>query len=62
MGHFIHAFKKNVSILYIVMNNETYGLTKGQPSQEAADRRSSDFDPERGQLSPQLRDRPIRLR
>jgi 2-oxoglutarate/2-oxoacid ferredoxin oxidoreductase subunit beta len=32
MGHFIHAFKKNVSILYLVMNNETYGLTKGQPS------------------------------
>jgi 2-oxoglutarate/2-oxoacid ferredoxin oxidoreductase subunit beta len=32
MGHFMHAFKKNVSILYIVMNNETYGLTKGQPS------------------------------
>ncbi|MFY9717452.1 MAG: thiamine pyrophosphate-dependent enzyme [Thermoplasmata archaeon] len=32
MGHFIHAFKKNASILYIVMNNETYGLTKGQPS------------------------------
>jgi len=32
MGHFIHAFKKNVSVLYIVMNNETYGLTKGQAS------------------------------
>jgi 2-oxoglutarate/2-oxoacid ferredoxin oxidoreductase subunit beta len=32
MGHFIHAFKKNVSILYVVMNNETYGLTKGQAS------------------------------
>lgn len=32
MGHFMHAFKKNVSILYIVMNNETYGLTKGQAS------------------------------
>ena len=32
MGHFIHAFKKNVSLLYIVMNNETYGLTKGQAS------------------------------
>jgi 2-oxoglutarate ferredoxin oxidoreductase subunit beta len=32
MGHFIHVFKKNVSILYIVMNNETYGLTKGQAS------------------------------
>ncbi|EQD38452.1 pyruvate ferredoxin/flavodoxin oxidoreductase, beta subunit, partial [mine drainage metagenome] len=32
MGHFMHAFKKNVSILYVVMNNETYGLTKGQAS------------------------------
>ena len=32
MGHFIHAFKKNASIIYIAMNNETYGLTKGQPS------------------------------
>ena len=32
MGHFIHTFKKNASILYIVMNNETYGLTKGQAS------------------------------
>jgi 2-oxoglutarate ferredoxin oxidoreductase subunit beta len=32
MGHFIHAFKKNASILYVVLNNETYGLTKGQAS------------------------------
>ncbi len=32
MGHFMHAFKKNASILYLVMNNETYGLTKGQAS------------------------------
>ncbi len=32
MGHFLHAFKKNASIVYLVMNNETYGLTKGQPS------------------------------
>jgi 2-oxoglutarate ferredoxin oxidoreductase subunit beta len=32
MGHFIHAFKKNASILYLVLNNQTYGLTKGQPS------------------------------
>jgi 2-oxoglutarate ferredoxin oxidoreductase subunit beta len=35
MGHFIHAFKKNASILYIVMMNETYGLTKGQASPTA---------------------------
>ena len=32
MGHFMHAFKKNASVLYLVMNNETYGLTKGQAS------------------------------
>ena len=32
MGHLVHTFKRNPSILYIVMNNETYGLTKGQYS------------------------------
>ena len=31
-GHLIHTFKSNPSIIYIVMNNSTYGLTKGQPS------------------------------
>jgi 2-oxoglutarate/2-oxoacid ferredoxin oxidoreductase subunit beta len=35
MGHFIHSLKKNVDFTYIVMNNETYGLTKGQPSPTA---------------------------
>ncbi len=35
MGHFMHAFKKNASILYIVMMNETYGLTKGQAAPTA---------------------------
>lgn len=34
-GHFIHALKKNPSIIYIVMQNGTYGLTKGQPSPTA---------------------------
>ncbi len=32
MGHFVHTLKKNASIVYVVMNNETYGLTKGQAS------------------------------
>jgi 2-oxoglutarate ferredoxin oxidoreductase subunit beta len=32
MGHFVHALKRNASIMYVVMNNETYGLTKGQYS------------------------------
>lgn len=34
-GHFIHALKRNPSIVYIVMRNGTYGLTKGQPSPTA---------------------------
>ena len=34
-GHFIHALKKNPSIVYIVMQNGTYGLTKGQASPTA---------------------------
>jgi len=34
-GHFVHALKRNPSILYLVMQNGTYGLTKGQPSPTA---------------------------
>ena len=35
-GHLVHALKHNPNILYIVMNNGVYGLTKGQdsPTQE----------------------------
>lgn len=31
-GHLLHAFRRNLPFVYIVMNNETYGLTKGQQS------------------------------
>lgn len=31
-GHFPHAARRNVDITYIVMDNEIYGLTKGQVS------------------------------
>jgi 2-oxoglutarate ferredoxin oxidoreductase subunit beta len=31
-GHVPHAVRRNVDITYIVMDNEIYGLTKGQPS------------------------------
>jgi 2-oxoglutarate ferredoxin oxidoreductase subunit beta len=31
-GHLVHTFKSNPSIIYIVMNNNNYGLTKGQAS------------------------------
>ncbi|MBI4639304.1 MAG: 2-oxoacid:ferredoxin oxidoreductase subunit beta [Candidatus Tectomicrobia bacterium] len=32
MGHFPHTIRRNVDIVYLVMNNQTYGLTKGQAS------------------------------
>jgi len=32
MGHFPHAARRNIDITYIVMNNQIYGLTKGQTS------------------------------
>lgn len=31
-GHFVHGLKRNASLVYIVMNNGIYGLTKGQDS------------------------------
>ncbi len=31
-GHLPHAARRNVDITYVVMDNEIYGLTKGQPS------------------------------
>jgi 2-oxoglutarate ferredoxin oxidoreductase subunit beta len=31
-GHVPHAVRRNVDITYVVMDNEVYGLTKGQPS------------------------------
>ena len=31
-GHFPHAARRNVDITYIIMDNQTYGLTKGQVS------------------------------
>jgi len=35
-GHLPHAARRNVDITYIVMDNEIYGLTKGQPSPTSA--------------------------
>lgn len=32
MGHTVHALRRNVDITYIVMDNQIYGLTKGQTS------------------------------
>ncbi len=31
-NHFIHACRRNMDMTYLVMDNEVYGMTKGQPS------------------------------
>ena len=35
MGQFVHVIRRNLKMLYIVMNNGCYGLTKGQDSATA---------------------------
>ena len=36
MSHTIHAIRRNINITYIVMDNQIYGLTKGQTSPRSA--------------------------
>ncbi|ATO47867.1 MULTISPECIES: 2-oxoacid:ferredoxin oxidoreductase subunit beta [Brevibacillus] len=36
MGHTVHAIRRNMDITYIVMDNQIYGLTKGQTSPRSA--------------------------
>ena len=35
MGHFVHVTRRNLNMVYVVMNNGCYGLTKGQDSATA---------------------------
>ena len=35
-GHLLHTFRRNPAMVYLLMNNAVYGLTKGQPSPTAA--------------------------
>jgi len=37
MGHTVHAIRRNMDITYIVMDNQVYGLTKGQTSPRSAE-------------------------
>ncbi|WP_042160619.1 2-oxoacid:ferredoxin oxidoreductase subunit beta [Paenibacillus gorillae] len=37
MGHTVHAIRRNLNITYIVMDNQIYGLTKGQTSPRSAE-------------------------
>ncbi|MCP4470068.1 MAG: 2-oxoacid:ferredoxin oxidoreductase subunit beta [Gammaproteobacteria bacterium] len=45
-GHLIHSFKRNPGVVYILMNNGTYGLTKGQhsPTADAEETDEQAFD------------------
>ncbi|WP_018130731.1 2-oxoacid:ferredoxin oxidoreductase subunit beta [Effusibacillus pohliae] len=36
LNHFMHAVRRNMDITYIVMDNQIYGLTKGQTSPTSA--------------------------
>jgi 2-oxoglutarate/2-oxoacid ferredoxin oxidoreductase subunit beta len=36
LNHFMHAVRRNIDITYIVMDNQIYGLTKGQHSPTSA--------------------------
>ena len=44
-NHFIHACRRNVDMLYIVMDNRVYGMTKGQPSPTTEPDWDSDIAP-----------------
>jgi 2-oxoglutarate ferredoxin oxidoreductase subunit beta len=35
-GHLVHALRRNIDLLYIVMDNQIYGLTTGQASPTSA--------------------------
>ncbi|MWV43466.1 2-oxoacid:ferredoxin oxidoreductase subunit beta [Paenibacillus sp. HJL G12] len=37
MAHTIHAIRRNINMTYIVMDNQIYGLTKGQTSPRSAE-------------------------
>ncbi|MCD9023443.1 2-oxoacid:ferredoxin oxidoreductase subunit beta [Cohnella silvisoli] len=37
MGHTVHAIRRNLDMTYIVMDNQIYGLTKGQTSPRSAE-------------------------
>jgi 2-oxoglutarate ferredoxin oxidoreductase subunit beta len=45
-NHFIHACRRNMDMTYIVMDNEVYGMTKGQASP------TTDPDWDRSKLTP----------
>ncbi len=44
-NHFIHACRRDLDMLYLVMDNRVYGMTKGQPSPTTEPEWDSDIAP-----------------
>ncbi|TMU87714.1 2-oxoacid:ferredoxin oxidoreductase subunit beta [Bacillus sp. BHET2] len=53
LGHTIHAIRRNVDVTYIVMDNQIYGLTKGQTSPRSSTGFKTKSTPE-GSIEPAL--------
>jgi len=52
-NHFLHACRRNVDMTYIVMDNQVYGMTKGQASPTTApDWEGSKLTPEGTKVNP----------
>ncbi len=51
-NHFIHACRRNIDMLYLVMDNRVYGMTKGQPSPTTEGDWDSDLIPGGSKLRP----------
>ncbi|MDY0019240.1 MAG: 2-oxoacid:ferredoxin oxidoreductase subunit beta [Anaerolineae bacterium] len=54
-GHISHAARRNVDITYIVMDNNIYGMTKGQPSPttpSGVQRKASPYGTQEDPLNP----------
>ena len=51
-NHFIHACRRNIDMLYLVMDNRVYGMTKGQPSPTSEPDWDSDLIPGGTKLRP----------
>ena len=52
-NHFLHACRRNVDMTYVLMDNQVYGMTKGQASPTtAADWRESKLTPDGTGVSP----------
>ena len=51
-NHLLHACRRNVDITYVVMDNEIYGMTKGQPSPTTAQDWDSELTPGGTGVSP----------